>query len=105
MHSLKKNEVAVNEIILTEVIPSLQVRNYLKLIKKLYAIHNFPLQIHWETIREHQVKCIQSGLSGIGIPDLLIAQNAVQNQCKLYTMDKHFIMMSAILNLQLYLKR
>ena len=33
---------------------------------------------------------MKSGSSGIGIPDLLIAQNAIQNQTPIHSIDKHF---------------
>jgi hypothetical protein len=30
------------------------------------------------------------GLIGIGIPDLIVAQNAKQNHCKIYSLDSHY---------------
>jgi predicted nucleic acid-binding protein len=33
---------------------------------------------------------MKSGSNGIGIPDLLIAQNAIQNETPIYSIDKHF---------------
>jgi len=35
-----------------------------------------PLNINWQQIIDFQVQCLKSGANGIGIPDLIIAQNA-----------------------------
>jgi len=39
---------------------------------------------------EYQYKCLKNGLNGIGIPDLIIAQNAKLNHCEIYSLDNHF---------------
>jgi predicted nucleic acid-binding protein len=44
---------------------------------------------------------VKNGLNGIGIPDLIIAQNAKQNNCEIYSFDSHFKLMKDTLNLQL----
>jgi predicted nucleic acid-binding protein len=50
---------------------------------------------------EFQFQCLKNGLNAIGIPDLIIAQNAKQNHCTIYTFDRHFELMKDILKLQL----
>ena len=35
-------------------------------------------------IIDFQFKCLKNGLNGIGIPDLIVAQNAKQNSSKIY---------------------
>jgi predicted nucleic acid-binding protein len=37
------------------------------------------LQINWSEIIQWQTNCLAIGFNGVGIPDLLIAQNAKQN--------------------------
>ncbi len=44
----------------------------------------------WDDIIDYQVSCLKSGSTGIGIPDLLIAQNCIQNNVPVYSIDKHF---------------
>ena len=39
---------------------------------------------------EFQYRCLKLGINGIGIPDLAIAQNALQYSCEIYSLDKHF---------------
>ena len=48
----------------------------------------------WEEIRDYQVSCLKSGSNGIGIADLLIAQNSIQNNVPVYSIDKHFRFMN-----------
>jgi predicted nucleic acid-binding protein len=57
--------------------------------------------VNWEHIIDYQYKCLKKGLNGIGIPDLIIAQNAKQNHCSIYSLDKHFNRMENILNIKL----
>jgi len=42
------------------------------------------------------------GINKIGLPDILIAQNAMQNGVQLLSMDKHFVQMAKVVPLQLY---
>jgi predicted nucleic acid-binding protein len=49
-----------------------------------------------------QIACLQNGINGIGIPDLIIAQNAIQNHLHLFTFDKHFNLISKLIPLSMY---
>jgi len=44
-------------------------------IELLHEINRIPLDIDWKEIVEFQVRCLKSGANGVGIPDLIIAQN------------------------------
>ena len=57
--------------------------------------------LNWDQLIEFQFKCLKNGLNGIGIPDLIVAQNAKQNHCEIYSLDSHFKLMKDILRLQL----
>jgi len=94
--------VVTNNIILTELIPYLTIKRQTKVIKLLHEINLFPLDIHWGAIVEFQVKCLKSGANGVGIPDLLIAQNAMQHHCEVYSLDKHFQLLNQVLKVELY---
>ncbi len=93
--------IIINDLILSELIPSLKVRNQKKIIKLLSSINKIDLSINWNQIIEFQFKCLKNGLNGIGIPDLIVAQNAKQNNCEIYSLDDHFRLMKGILKLQL----
>lgn len=46
--------------------------------------------------------CLRKGINGIGIPDLLIAQNAMQGNMRLLSNDKHFRLISKHTGLKLF---
>lgn len=94
---IDENLIVTNDLILAELIPFLKVRNQKKLINLLLNINRFDMSVNWNQITEFQYKCLKSGLNGIGIPDLLIAQNAKQNHCEIYSLDNHFRLMKDIL--------
>jgi len=98
---IDENLIIINEIILAELIPYLKIKKQTKVIKLLHEITCNPLNIDWEEIIEFQIKCLKSGENGVGIPDLIIAQNAKQNNCKIYSLDKHFRLLNKILKVNL----
>jgi len=99
---IDENLLVTNDIILAELIPFLKVRNQAKVITLLQKINRLPLQIDWSEIIEFQVKCLQNGANGIGIPDLIIAQNAKANHCEMYALDKHFYLLNQVIDLKLF---
>ena len=98
---IDENIIVINDLILAELIPPLRARNQKDVIKLLSSIHKLDLIIDWNQIIEFQFKCLKNGLNGIGIPDLIIAQNAKQNHCSIYTNDKHFQLMVGVIKFQL----
>lgn len=98
---IDENFIVINDLILAELVPSLRVQNQRKIIELLHNINKLELSINWDQIMEFQFQCLKNGLNGIGIPDLIIAQNAKQNHCNIYTFDRHFELMKDILKLQL----
>ena len=99
---IDENLIVTNDLILAELIPFLKIQNQRKLINLLLNINRFDLSVNWNQIIEYQYKCLKNGLNGIGIPDLIIAQNAKQHHCEIYSLDNHFRLMKDILNLQVH---
>ena len=97
---IDENLIATNDLILAELVPFLKIRNQQKVVNLLYDIKKLNLSIGWNQIIEYQFKCLENGLNGISIPDLIIAQNAKQNHCEIYSLDNHFRQMKDILDLQ-----
>lgn len=93
--------IVINELILAELVPFLKIQNQRRVITLLYDVNRLSLSVHWAQIIEYQFKCLKKGLSGIGIPDLIIAQNAIQHHCELYSLDNHFGLMKDILGFKL----
>jgi predicted nucleic acid-binding protein len=99
---IDENLVVTNDIILAELIPFLKVKKQITVIKLLQAVSRVPLQINWEELIEYQVRCLKAGANGVGIPDLIIAQNARANNCRIYSLDKHFRLLSQVMKVKLH---
>lgn len=97
---IDENLIVTNDLILAELVPFLKIRNQQKVINLLYDIKKLNLLIDWNQIIAFQSKCLENGLNGISIPDLIIAQNAKQNHCEIYSLDNHFRQMKDILDLK-----
>ncbi|MDF3821822.1 PIN domain-containing protein [Leptospira sp. 96542] len=94
--------IYTNELILTEIIPFLKLKKQFQLIQIMESIECFDMSIDWLQIKEMQFINLKNGINKIGIPDLLILQNTLQNQCSLFTLDKHFKLMSKFHKIHLY---
>jgi hypothetical protein len=98
---IDENFIAINDLILAEIVPFLEIRNQKKLLRLLRHIYKLPLNIDWDQLIEFQLKCLRNGVNGIGIPDLMVAQNAKQNLCEIYSLDNHFKLMKDIVGFEL----
>ena len=98
---IDENIVVINDLILAQLVPFLKVRNQRRVIDLLHMVKKLKLSINWEQIIDFQFKCLKMGLNGIGIPDLIVAQNAIQNGAEIYSHDNHFRLMKDILHLHL----
>ena len=97
---IDENLICINDFILAELVPFLQRIKQKKLISLLNLISKLTLNIVWDQIIEFHYKCIKKGINGVGVPDLIIAQNAKQNGCGIYTLDQHFSLVEAILSIE-----
>ncbi len=91
-----------NEIIRAELLPPLLAKGEDDLAGLLREIPVCTLQVDWDEIVMLQVTCLQNGINKVGIPDLLIAQNAVQHGLRVFTRDKHFLLLHQVIPLNLY---
>ena len=99
---IDENLVVINDLILTELTPFLKLKKQHKLVGLLNNINNASIQIVWNQLMELQYKCLKNGINGVGIPDLIIVQNAIQHNCKIYSLDKHFTKMSEFLDFETF---
>ena len=99
---IDENLLVINDIILTELVPFLKIQKKLKLIRHLESIEKLTLEINWNELINIQTNCLKNGISGIGIPDLIIAQNAIQHDVCVFSEDKHFIKLEKVLKLKTY---
>jgi Predicted nucleic acid-binding protein, contains PIN domain len=90
---IDNNAVCINEMILAELLPALMMKKENKLIKIMNSIERMKLEIDWIGITQMQVINLKNGINRVGFPDLIIAQNAIQNNVELFSLDKHFVLM------------
>ena len=99
---IEENLLVTNDLILAELVPALHVRRQRRLISLLREVKRYPVEIDWGDVTQMLITFLQNGIKGVGIPDLIIAQNAIQNDLHLLTADKHFAAMSRHVPLSLY---
>ena len=99
---IDNNRICVNDLILSELLPSLYQRKESEIIDILKSVRKIPLEINWDEIIEFQRINLKSGINNVGIPDLIIVQNVIQNGISLFTIDKHFHIMSKHHKFKLY---
>lgn len=95
---IDENRVAVNELILTELVPFLKQAGKSKIVELLYNLEIISCTVNWERIIAYQIINLKNGLNGVGIPDLIIIQSAVEKNYGILSLDKHFLIMSELLN-------
>ena len=91
---IEEGLVVTNDLILAELTPVLLVRGERKLVGLLREIERVPLTLDWDGIIEMQVTCLRNGINKVGIPDLIVAQQAMQYNLSLFSLDKHFRLLS-----------
>ena len=69
----------MNRRILSGLIPNLRIIKQNKLIDLLKEISKISLNINWNQIIEYQTICLKNGINNVGIPDLIIVDNTIQN--------------------------
>jgi len=98
---IEENLIVINELILSELVPTLTIQRQSKIISLLNLFPKQSISIDWNEIILFQTRCLKKGFNGIGIPDLIIAQNAIQHHTALYSIDKHFRLLAEISSLKL----
>ncbi len=99
---IEENLIVTNDLILAELIPALYLRKQIRLVGLLQEIKRHTVTIEWDHIEQMQITCMKKGINGIGISDLIIAQNAIQNDLHLFSRDKHFKLMSKHISLSVH---
>ncbi len=89
---IDQNLICINDLILAELVPFLKTNNQNNVIRLLKIITNIELNINWQNLIDYQIICIKNGINKIGIPDLIILDNIIQNNLALFTLDKHFFL-------------
>ncbi|GHU69747.1 twitching motility protein PilT [Spirochaetia bacterium] len=98
------NMTCTNELILTELLPSIRHKKERHLEKLLNSITKYEVKIDWQELQDFQLLNFKHGYNNIGITDLIIAQNCLQNKLNIIAEDKHFKEMAEYLPLKMFTK-
>jgi predicted nucleic acid-binding protein len=96
------NAICTNDIILAELLPSIIHKKETRLANLLNSIRKKILIIDWQEIINMQALNLRNGNNNIGISDLIITQNSIQNDLRIITRDKHFGIMSNYIPIKMY---
>ena len=97
---INNNALCINNLVLAELIPSINLKKESKLKRLLLTVNQIDIEIDWDEIIDMQTKNLLNGINKVGIPDLIIAQNAINNNLFLFSFDKHFSLMSDLFGLK-----
>lgn len=98
---IENDLVCINDLILTELGPKLIHQKRTDIWDSLNALEKIATRIDWEMIREYQIINIRNGINNVGIPDLIIMQQVIEEKLALFTLDKHFKLMQSFLTFEL----
>ena len=96
------NIICVNSLILAELIPSINQKKEYDLKEVLESVYRVPIEIDWSSIILMQTLNLKNGINNVGIADLIIVQNAIQNDLEVFAFDKHFGLMKELLGFKTY---
>ncbi len=98
---IEEDLACINELILTELAPALMLKNETDTLEGLQTITIIPLNVDWEIVRDYQIMNLKNGINKVGIPDLIILQQIIDEKITLFSFDKHFKLMQSQLNFDL----
>lgn len=100
---IDSNKICINDLILAELIPSINHKKEDHLKGLLQTITTIKIDINWNQIVYMQTMNLNNGINKVGIADLIITQNAIENDIALFASDKHFQLMSELHGLKLFI--
>ncbi len=99
---IDSNNICINDLILSELIPSINHKKERNLKELLLSVEKIPIEISWNHIITMQTVNFDNGIHRVGIADLIIAQNTIDNDMELFALDKHFLLMSELHGIRIY---
>ena len=99
---IESDMICINDVILSELLPSINQRHEEELKELLLSFPKLQMKIDWNEIVFMQTENLRNGINKVGLPDLMIAQNTIQNKVKLFSCDKHFQLIKNLFPLYLF---
>jgi predicted nucleic acid-binding protein len=101
---IDNNSICTNDLILTELLPSIRHKKEKRLERLLNSITKYEVKIDWRELQDFQLLNFQHGYNNIGVTDLIITQNCLQNDLRILAEDKHFKELAEYLPLKMFTK-
>jgi predicted nucleic acid-binding protein len=98
---IEEDLACINELILTELAPALMLKNETDILEGLQTISMIPLNVDWDIVRDYQLMNLKNGINKVGIPDLIILQQVIDEKITLFSLDKYFKLMQGRLTFDL----
>ena len=99
---IESDMICINDVILSELLPSINQRHEEELKELLLSFPKLQMKIDWNEIVFMQTENLRNGINKVGLPDLMITQNTIQNKVKLFSCDRHFQLIKNLFPLQLF---
>jgi len=99
---IDENLICTNDLVLAELVPPLTIRKEKVLVSLLYDLTKIDLDIDWTNVIKFQITCLTNGINKVGVPDLIILDNVIKNGLILFTLDKHFKLMSEMIEFDIW---
>ena len=99
---IESDMICINDVILSELLPSINQRHEEELKELLLSFPKLQMKIDWNEIVFMQTENLRNGINKVGLPDLMIAQNTIQNKVKLFSCDRHFQLIKNLFPLYLF---
>ena len=96
------NAICTNDLILTELLPFIRYSGEKKLAELLESVEKRELNVDWKRLRTYQEINLKKGINKVGIPDLIILQNVLDQDLILFSFDKHFSLMQKHHDFKMY---
>jgi predicted nucleic acid-binding protein len=99
---IDENLICTNDLVLSELVPPLTIRKEKVLVSLLYDLTKIDLDIDWTNVIKFQITCLSNGINKVGVPDLIILDNVIKSGLILFTLDKHFKLMSEMIEFDMW---
>jgi predicted nucleic acid-binding protein len=99
---IDENLICTNDLVLSELVPPLTIRKEKVLVSLLYDLTKIDLDINWTNVIKFQITCLSNGINKVGVPDLIILDNVIKDGLILFTLDKHFKLMSEMIDFDMW---
>ena len=99
---IDNNAICTNDLILAELLPFIRHSGAAPLAALLLSVARLEMKVDWAEIIEMQSLNLKNGLNKIGIPDLIIMQNAIKSNVLLFSFDRHFSLMQKVHKFEMY---